>query len=52
METFIDALAAFETIHSWWSDETFMKPDNTTMRNFLHDTIREHTWCEGLATTI
>lgn len=51
MEAFIDALTAFERIHSWWSDETFQKLDNQTMRNFLQDTIGEHSWCHDLASS-
>ena len=50
MDAFIDTLTAFERIHSWWSDETFLKTDNTTLKNFLHDTLYESPYIEELST--
>jgi hypothetical protein len=50
MEAFIDTLAAFERIHSWWSDKTFINPQNTTLRNFVQDTIRESSYIQELVT--
>ena len=41
MEAFVQVLVSFERIHGWWSDETFTKLDNQTLRNFVRDTIRE-----------
>jgi hypothetical protein len=51
MDAFIDTLAAFERIHSWWSDETFLKTDNTTLKNFVRDTLHESPYIEELATS-
>ncbi len=50
MDAFVEEITSFEKIHSWWSDETFMKADNKTIRTFLCDTIRQNAWVEGLAT--
>ena len=51
MDAFIDTLAAFERIHSWWSDETFLKADNMTLKNFVHDTLYDSPYIEELATS-
>ena len=48
MEAFVDTLAAFERIHSWWSDKTFINPQNMTLRNFVQDTIRESSYIHEL----
>lgn len=50
MEEFVDTLVSFERIHSWWSDETFLKVDNTTLKNFVHDTLYDSPYIEELAT--
>ncbi len=47
----MQVLVSFERIHGWWSDETFTKLDNQTLRNFVRDTIRETPYIESLVTT-
>ncbi len=48
MEAFVQVLVSFERIHSWWSDETFTKLDNKTLRNFLQDTLLECPYIDDL----
>jgi hypothetical protein len=35
MDSFVDALAAFEKTYSWWSEKTFMNLSNDVVRVFI-----------------
>lgn len=50
MEAFVQVLVSFERIHGWWSDKTFINPQNMTLRNFVLDTIHESPYIESLVT--
>ena len=51
METFVEAIASFEKIHSWWSDETFLKADNATLKKFVQNMIYINEYTTDLAVT-
>lgn len=42
MESFFQDLRAFEAEHSWWSSETFMKLDNSTLQMFTKRLFQKH----------
>ena len=51
MDTFVEAIASFEKIHSWWSDETFLKADNATLKKFVQNMIHISEYTSELAVT-
>jgi hypothetical protein len=50
METFVDALAAFEKTYSWWSEKTFMNLSNDVVRVFIAGKIVTNETIQRIAT--
>lgn len=49
MNTFVEALTAFEKTHSWWPDATFMNLQNKVIKNFLDHEITNSEYIQELA---
>ena len=50
MDSFVDALAAFEKTYSWWSEKTFMNLSNDVVRVFIAGKIVTNETIQRIAT--
>lgn len=50
MDSFVDALAAFEKTYSWWSERTFMNLSNDVVRTFIAGKIVTNDTIQRIAT--